>query len=102
MRLVSLLPFPTLAFASGLLVGPNVVRITKRWNDVFPYRSFNRNVTVPFWETDLLPEPAYSDLEEDLEKVANASFVVYDDAFYQVRHHGPRPTHIATKCLPMH
>ncbi|KAL4915058.1 hypothetical protein BDW62DRAFT_219705 [Aspergillus aurantiobrunneus] len=85
MRLVSLLLFPTLAFGRGLLVGPNVVRITKPWNDVFPYRNFNRNVTVPFWETDLLPEPAYLELEEDLEKIANASFVLLGIANHTVQ-----------------
>lgn len=59
-------------------------------------------MTVPFWEAYLLPEPAYSELEENLETIANAWFVVYDDAFYQARPHDPRPTHIATKCLPMY
>jgi hypothetical protein len=85
MRASSLLLFPALVLGRGLLVGPDVVKISKEWNDVFPYRNFNRNVTVPFWETGLLPNPAYSELEEDLETIGNASFVVYDDAFYKVR-----------------
>ncbi|KAL2784100.1 hypothetical protein BJX66DRAFT_330197 [Aspergillus keveii] len=80
----SLLLFPALVLGRGLLVGPDVVKISKEWNDVFPYRNFNRNVTVPFWETGLLPDPAYSELEEDLETIGNASFVVYDDAFYKL------------------
>ncbi|KAL2802938.1 hypothetical protein BJX63DRAFT_440493 [Aspergillus granulosus] len=87
MKPLTLLFFPALALCRGILVGPSVVKITKEWNDVFPYRNFNRNVTVPFWETGLLPDPVYSELEEDLETIANASCVVYDDAFYKAPNH---------------
>jgi hypothetical protein len=85
MKASSPLLFPALALGRGLLVGPDVVKVTKEWNDVFPYKNFNRNVTVAFWETGLLPDPAYSELKEDLETIANAPFIVYDDAFYKVR-----------------
>ncbi|KAL4949478.1 hypothetical protein BDW69DRAFT_198069 [Aspergillus filifer] len=65
--------------------GPSAVKISKEWNDVFPYSNFNRNVTVPAWETELLPDIGdHSQVKEDLDMIANASFIVYDDAFYEL------------------
>lgn len=82
---VSLFLFPTIVFSTGLIVGPSVVEVTQQFNDVFPYENFNRNVTVPMWETSLLSGKNKSMVQKDLEAIANASFVVYDSDFYNVR-----------------
>lgn len=77
--------FPTIVFSSGLIVGHSVVEVTQSFNDVFPYENFNRNVTVPMWDTSLLNGKNMSAAQKDLETIANASFIVYDSAFYNVR-----------------
>ncbi|KAL4881366.1 hypothetical protein BJY04DRAFT_218188 [Aspergillus karnatakaensis] len=80
-----LFALPAAALSQGLTAGPSVVHISKEWNDVFPYKNFNRNVTVPVWETSLLPSaPPSSEISEDLEIIANASFIAYDDSFYKL------------------
>jgi hypothetical protein len=80
---------PALALGKDLIVGPSVVEVTKGFNDVFPYENFNRNVSVPMWQTQLLKGNVNgndkSEIKEDLTTIANASFIVYDPAFYKVR-----------------
>ncbi|KAJ6077056.1 hypothetical protein N7499_009037 [Penicillium canescens] len=75
---------PTITLAQGLIGGPSVVEITKNFNDVFPYENFNRNVTVPMWDTDLLKGNDKSRIREDLATIGNASFLIYDPAFYKL------------------
>ncbi|KAL3480562.1 hypothetical protein BJX99DRAFT_266465 [Aspergillus californicus] len=84
MKSTLLLAFSPLAICQGLILGPSIVQVTKEFNDVFPYTNFNRNVTVPTWDTHLLPPNANAEVNEDLETIANASFVVYDESFYQL------------------
>ncbi|CAG8003253.1 unnamed protein product [Penicillium salamii] len=79
--------FPTIALCKGLIVGPSVVEITQGYNNVFPYENFNRNVTVPTWDTSLLNGGDKSVIQEDLDAIANATFIVYDSEFYKVRIH---------------
>lgn len=76
--------FPTISLCKDLIVGPSVVEITKKFNDVFPYDNFNRNVTVPMWGTNLLNGKDKSASQEVLDTIANASFIVYDSEFYEV------------------
>lgn len=76
---------PTIAVCKGLIVGPSVVEVTKEYNDVFPYENFNRNITVPMWDTELLSEKNEVEFQESLDTIANASFLVYDAEFYKVR-----------------
>ena len=64
-----------LALAADLLVGPSIVKIPQSWNDVFPASNFNRNVSVPLWQMTLI-SGARSATPEDLQDIANASFVV--------------------------
>ncbi|KAJ5687510.1 hypothetical protein N7536_010129 [Penicillium majusculum] len=76
--------FPTISLCKDLIVGPSVVEITKKFNDVFPYDNFNRNVTVPMWGTNLLNGKDKSASQEVLDTIANASFIVYDSEFYEL------------------
>ncbi|KAE8312256.1 hypothetical protein BDV41DRAFT_577879 [Aspergillus transmontanensis] len=76
--------FPTIVFSSGLIVGHSVVEVTQSFNDVFPYENFNRNVTVPMWDTSLLNGKNKSAAQKGLETIANASFIVYDSDFYNL------------------
>jgi hypothetical protein len=58
--------------------------ITEDFNDVFPYTNFHRNVTVPMWDTDLLPNPGPSQIEETFDTMRKASFIAYDTSFSKV------------------
>ncbi|KAL4894300.1 hypothetical protein BDV59DRAFT_207308 [Aspergillus ambiguus] len=80
--LLSLLP--TVAHCKGLIGGPSVVEVTKEFNDVFPCENFNRNVTVPMWDTNLLSGKNKPAVQKDLDIIANASFIVYDSEFYKL------------------
>ena len=94
--------FPTIALCKDLIVGPSVVEITKKFNDVFPYDNFNRNVTVPMWDTGLLNGRNKSASQEVLDTIANASFIVHDSEFYDVRIHpitAPRQKFLANRSL---
>lgn len=65
--------------ASSIFEIPSSVR------NVFPAANFNRNVTTNWWETEVLdghPSEEASDLSSSLK---NASFIVLDQDFYQVR-----------------
>lgn len=91
-----LLFLPAIAVCGGLIVGPSVVEITKEYNDVFPYANFNRNVTVPMWDTDLLSGKNEVEVQESLDTIANASFLVYDSEFYKVCIYEKSTIHVPT------
>lgn len=82
--LVIFLALGQTCLSQPFVVGPSVVEISKYWNNVLPYKNFNRNVSVPMWDTSLLQGNA-SAFQAQLEVLANASFIAYQPSFYQVR-----------------
>ncbi|KFY80525.1 hypothetical protein V499_00629 [Pseudogymnoascus sp. VKM F-103] len=81
--LISIIP---IALAqNSVLFGPDVAYVSPEWNSVFPAANFNRNISVPFWETSTLVSDSAADaVEQTLEKFLNVSFIVYDESFYQL------------------
>ena len=82
---ITLSLLPTFVLCEGLIVGPSIVEIAQGFNDVFPHENFNRNVSVPMWDTSLLGGKDKYMVQEDLDAIANASFIAYDPEFYKVR-----------------
>lgn len=72
-----------LQVAQGLQIGPSIVEVSSSFNSLYPFPNFNRNVSVPGWETSLL-NGTDAGVVEDLEYLANASFISYNPDFYQV------------------
>lgn len=67
----------------GIQVGPSIVEVSPDFNSLFPFQNFNRNVSVPSWETSLL-NGTNARVLEDLDYLANTSFIVYSPDFYEV------------------
>lgn len=68
----------------SLLVGPSIVDVPARIRNVFAAQNFNRNVTVPWWETQILNGDNHI-VEETLRILSDAaSFIVFNAEMYQV------------------
>jgi gluconolactonase len=68
---------------TSLRVGPSIVEVPKHWHDVFPAVNFNRDVSTPIWNVSL-PNGTDPGLQHDLDAIRNASFVAYNDKFYDL------------------
>lgn len=84
LALIFFLALGQTCLSQPFIVGPSVVEITKDWNNVLPFENFNRNVSVPMWDTSLL-QGNVSAWNAQLDVIANASFIAYQPSFYQVR-----------------
>ncbi|KPI37663.1 Gluconolactonase [Cyphellophora attinorum] len=71
------------AASQGLKIGPSIVEVSPDFNSVFPFNNFNRNVSVASWQTNLLNGTS-AEVNEDLEFLANATFITYDESFYEL------------------
>lgn len=71
-------PYPTLN------IGGSIVEVPQRWNNVFPAGDFNRLVTEPIWNITVPGGANSPGLQRDLDALRNASFVTYNDDFYDL------------------
>lgn len=86
-RLVALIAFHAFTQAmpyASLNIGPSIVEVPQHWHDVFPAADFNRDVTQPIWNITLPAGALSSSLQRDLQALRNASFVVYNQKFYDI------------------
>ncbi|RDL34697.1 Uncharacterized protein BP5553_07825 [Venustampulla echinocandica] len=67
---------------TGIRFGHDIARISSEFNSVFPAGNFNRNVSTTFWQTSVLVNN--SNVQSDLNRILNVSFIAYDDSFYQL------------------
>lgn len=69
---------------SSLNVGPSIIEVPQRWNDVFPAADFNRLISEPIWNITLSAHNSRAGLQSDLDTLRNASFVAYNPGFYDL------------------
>lgn len=68
----------------SLKFGSSIVEVPQRWREVFPAADFNRKVTEPIWNATSTSGSGSSGLQRDLDALRDASFVAYDDRFYDL------------------
>ncbi|KAH8901229.1 calcium-dependent phosphotriesterase [Thozetella sp. PMI_491] len=74
----------SLGATPGLLVGPSIVEVSPRLRNIFPAINFNRNVTVPWWETEVLDGQPSHDASLLSSLLRNASIIVLDEDMYEL------------------
>lgn len=81
----------------GIEIGPSIVEVSSSFNSLFPFHNFNRNVSVPSWETSLL-NGTNAGVLEDLDYLANTSFIAYEPDFYKVCRSYSKTSDCADSC----
>ncbi|KAK8104688.1 uncharacterized protein PG998_011721 [Apiospora kogelbergensis] len=71
------------AAENGVLIGPSGVEVLPSFRNKFPAADFNRPVTEPYWQTEIIGK-ADDSVKKTLDAMANASFIAFEPEFYQV------------------
>lgn len=70
--------------ACTLNVGSSIVEVPQRWNDIFPAKDFNRLVSEPIWNITVPGGSNSPKFQSDLDALRDASFVAYNEKFYDL------------------
>jgi hypothetical protein len=68
----------------GLKIGPSIVEVSPSFRNVFPAKNFNRNVSVPWSETEIFEERKVPSTTSMLSPLEDAKFIVFSKDFYKV------------------
>jgi gluconolactonase len=68
----------------SLTRGQSVIEVSPSLRNVFPAANFNRNVSVPWWSTDVLSKEDHTKPEATLASLEQAQFIVFNADFYEV------------------